>query len=518
MTTTTKIAGEAMTDEWRTAFDDRHEFDVYPEHFMSGLRNEFAAGWHAAMKSQARALLASKPAVVQGWMDGVEAVAKMLDKKADDYACEYGSDDMGSLSFGQGNHADAKRDYHSSLIELAEEVRAMIPADPHRCNLPPTGWQCSRDAGHSGPCAASPTAPAQPMLEKLAGILASEIECDVFEQHVTPALDVARKVFAAPAQPCGEDAADDLVPNGLLGLRRPDDRDAENGAIGEPEFDQWFKTRGVWPRLTYLEVWQASRAALTAEKAAGQSVDEIRRAVWREAHSVCLEGVKWTPEPSKEVQFYIKGTCHRLAAEISSRAGLIDGKAAGQEPVSDTHINLFRPSTGDVFKALRTDSIDELLHDGWEISSQSQPAQSAEQDEPCTNCGMSVDPKCACERGRKRAASTQSTATQPAVGWFVQRSEFGPWVEVEHQEPGAEQFYRIAAQPVQTQVALTDDARDAARYRWLRQQQWNAADMFVVAGSKSQVRLGTDCPSLVRLDDAIDAALTAAQPVSGGEA
>jgi hypothetical protein len=60
---TTQIAGEAMTDEWRTAFDDRHEFDVYPEHFMSGLRNEFAAGWHAAMKSQARALLASKPAV-----------------------------------------------------------------------------------------------------------------------------------------------------------------------------------------------------------------------------------------------------------------------------------------------------------------------------------------------------------------------------------------------------------------------------------------------------------------------
>jgi hypothetical protein len=63
MTTTTQIAGEAMTDEWRTAFDDRHESDVYPEHFMSGLRNEFAAGWHAAMKSQARALLASKAAV-----------------------------------------------------------------------------------------------------------------------------------------------------------------------------------------------------------------------------------------------------------------------------------------------------------------------------------------------------------------------------------------------------------------------------------------------------------------------
>lgn len=48
-----------MTDKtdnretWRSAFDERHEFDVYPDHFMAGLRNEFCAGWHAAMKSQA---------------------------------------------------------------------------------------------------------------------------------------------------------------------------------------------------------------------------------------------------------------------------------------------------------------------------------------------------------------------------------------------------------------------------------------------------------------------------------
>jgi hypothetical protein len=40
------------TDAWRTAFDERHQFDVYPDHFMSGLRNEFCAGWHAALKSQ----------------------------------------------------------------------------------------------------------------------------------------------------------------------------------------------------------------------------------------------------------------------------------------------------------------------------------------------------------------------------------------------------------------------------------------------------------------------------------
>ncbi|MFM0405250.1 hypothetical protein [Paraburkholderia dipogonis] len=77
---------------------------------------------------------------------------------------------------------------------------------------------------------------------------------------------------------------------------------------------------------------------------------------------------------------------------------------------------------------------------------------------------------------------------------------------------------RSVAQPVEQTWALTDDARDAARYRWLRQQHWNEADMFVVAGSKSQVRLGADCPSLVRLDDVIDAAIATAQSASGGNA
>lgn len=49
---------------------------------------------------------------------------------------------------------------------------------------------------------------------------------------------------------------------------------------------------------------------------------------------------------------------------------------------------------------------------------------------------------------------------------------------------------------------------DADRYRWLREQHWNEADVFVIAGSKSQVHLGTDCPRLDRLDAAIDAALS----------
>jgi hypothetical protein len=47
-------------EAWRAAFDERHEFDVYPDHFMTGMRNEFCAGWHAALKGQA----ASQPKVL----------------------------------------------------------------------------------------------------------------------------------------------------------------------------------------------------------------------------------------------------------------------------------------------------------------------------------------------------------------------------------------------------------------------------------------------------------------------
>lgn len=67
--------------------------------------------------------------VVQGWRDGVLAVADMLKKKADAFADAYGYDDMGGLSFGQGSHADAKLEHHSNLLELEEEVRAMLAAE-----------------------------------------------------------------------------------------------------------------------------------------------------------------------------------------------------------------------------------------------------------------------------------------------------------------------------------------------------------------------------------------------------
>lgn len=49
--------------------------------------------------------------------------------------------------------------------------------------------------------------------------------------------------------------------------------------------------------------------------------------------------------------------------------------------------------------------------------------------------------------------------------------------------------------------------RDAARYRWLRAQNWNDGPLAVVANPKDAVKLGKDCPSLDRLDEAIDIAM-----------
>ncbi|MES2942953.1 MAG: hypothetical protein V4772_08820 [Pseudomonadota bacterium] len=60
--------------------------------------------------------------------------------------------------------------------------------------------------------------------------------------------------------------------------------------------------------------------------------------------------------------------------------------------------------------------------------------------------------------------------------------------------------------------AAQADRVDAERYRFLRSQRWNDAALFVVSGGKHGVYLGTDCPSLLRLDAMIDAAKRTANP------
>lgn len=53
--------------------------------------------------------------------------------------------------------------------------------------------------------------------------------------------------------------------------------------------------------------------------------------------------------------------------------------------------------------------------------------------------------------------------------------------------------------------------KDSTRYRWLREQQWDRSEICAVMHPKLAVKLGYDCPSLDRLDAAIDGAMEAGQ-------
>jgi hypothetical protein len=125
---------------------------------------------------------------------------------------------------------------------------------------------------------------------------------------------------------------------------------------------------------------------------------------------------------------------------------------------------------------------------------------------------------------RARAASTSANVAQ---GAGEQSGEsFALWFRAEVQadrlygsdEEAAWAGYKAAmdkcaAPPAQT--ALTDDARDAARYRWLREQD-SHDEYFVASGSNGTWgECGHYGVSGEHLDGVIDAALTAAQSASG---
>lgn len=52
---------------------------------------------------------------------------------------------------------------------------------------------------------------------------------------------------------------------------------------------------------------------------------------------------------------------------------------------------------------------------------------------------------------------------------------------------------------------------DAGRYRALREMNWCHGPLAVVADPYSRIKLGSDCPSRDRLDDAIDDAMAAGE-------
>lgn len=192
----------------------------------------------------------------------------------------------------------------------------------------------------------------------------------------------------APAQPCGEDAADGAITAAYEAwLRQERARRADFNSLA----DSWARS-----------AWKAC-AALTAEKVAGEPV------AW--LHVIAKPGkrTEWasieeddTPDDVRD--WMDKPNSYRVDKPLYLAASQQPTQSA--EPTDD-EIEAMCAEHGlgpNVGKLVVKDALNR-----WRT------AQSAEQDEPCTNCGMSVDPKCACERGRKRAASTQSSATVPII-------------------------------------------------------------------------------------------------------
>lgn len=61
--------------------------------------------------------------------------AAFIERKAEEFARDFGYSDMGSLSFGSGDHAQVKMDHYTSLTELAEEIRALAASPADRAGL-----------------------------------------------------------------------------------------------------------------------------------------------------------------------------------------------------------------------------------------------------------------------------------------------------------------------------------------------------------------------------------------------
>lgn len=164
----------------------------------------------------------------------------------------------------------------------------------------------------------------------------------------------------------------------------------------------------------------------------------------------------------------------------------------------------------------------------------------------CNFCGVQTETPCVLRNCMEcqnfgyypsRKASPSPTAVEPqageqAVAWQVRRTDGSPlavWdsctqelyeatlatgVYAGYKEgPPCEvrALYTHPA-PVQQEGDASQDAKDAARYRWLREQDWFSSPLCVLRDPKKALTsgkgLGADCPSRERLDAAIDAALS----------
>lgn len=116
---------------WRT-FDGEGGYDYRSFSDNEDYRDEFIERNpnHATWVEPLYASPVPAQSVPDGFREGAEAAARLIDQKAELYATRFGHDNTGGISFGQGPHAESKMDHYTGLLELADELRAALAAAP----------------------------------------------------------------------------------------------------------------------------------------------------------------------------------------------------------------------------------------------------------------------------------------------------------------------------------------------------------------------------------------------------
>lgn len=126
-------AAEKERDALRAELDALKEQEPAGEVVLFGERLK-EISWRKGKLPDVGTKLYARPipaqSVPDGFREGAEAAARLIDQKAELYATRFGHDNTGGISFGQGPHAESKMDHYTGLLELADELRAALAAAP----------------------------------------------------------------------------------------------------------------------------------------------------------------------------------------------------------------------------------------------------------------------------------------------------------------------------------------------------------------------------------------------------
>jgi hypothetical protein len=111
------------------------------------------------------------------------------------------------------------------------------------------------------------------------------------------------------------------------------------------------------------------------------------------------------------------------------------------------------------------------------------------------------------ERGRLQAMFDEAVRVQGDAE-VLKYVTSGNTVPVTRCTVSADLIRQLVTDRTAAEARIAELEKDAKRYRWLREQNWNDAPLCVVRAPRYAIRLGYDCPSRDRLDVAIDAALS----------